>query len=149
MSTLTRWNPTRAFFGPSLINDFDRLFGTLTPRLSGGEDVSETSWVPAADIKETEKALHVELDLPGLAKEDIDISLEDNVLTVSGERRFVKEETKQNVHRMERFYGKFSRSFRLSRNVDRDGVKATFRDGVLALELPKTPEAQARQIKIH
>lgn len=142
MNGMTRWTPARP-----LDRLFDEFFTGLRP--AGHEDMSVTRWTPAADIKETEDALFVCVDLPGLLKEDIDISLESGVLTVSGERRFTKDDSKETYHRLERFRGQFQRSFRLPRNIDRGEVKASFIDGLLTLELPKTEDAKPRQIEIN
>lgn len=149
MSALIRTTPSRAL-GP-FTSPFDRLFEDFFAplRRTGDEDITVTSWVPAADIKETDDALVVELDLAGVKKEDVDISLEQNLLKVTGERRHESEESKQGYHRVERFYGQFSRSFRLPRHVDPAKVKASMKDGVLHLELPKTEEARPRQIAIN
>lgn len=151
MSGIVRWSPSSrplgTSFGPNLSRWIDDAF-TSTGR-GAEEDASATNWAPATDIKETDEALFVQVELPGLAKEDIEVSLEAGVLTVGGERRFTKNEPKETYHRMERFYGNFSRSFRLPRNVDAGSVSATFADGLLTLELPKTEDARPRHIAIH
>ncbi len=151
MSGITRYTPAshllaNRFFGPGFSRVFDEFF---TPGGAGEEDVSLTNWTPAADVKETDTAVFIYVELPGLLKEDVDVSLEAGVLTVSGERRFVKDDTKESYRRLERFYGKFSRSFRLPRTVEAGKVKATFADGLLALELPKSEVARPRQIEIN
>jgi HSP20 family protein len=145
MSALIRTTPSRAFF------PFDRFFEDFfTPMRRGDEDVTvTTSWMPAADIRETDEALIVELELAGVKKEDVGVSLEQNVLSVTGERRHESEEAKQGLHRVERFYGQFSRFFRLPHHVEPGMVKASMKDGVLRLELPKTAEARPRQIAIN
>lgn len=150
MTTLTRCAPTSPFFnrtGTGLSRLFDDF---LSQGLHAGadEDIG-ARWTPSADIKETEEALFVQVELPGLLKEDINIALESGVLTVSGERRFVKDDSKENYHRLERLYGKFSRSFRLPRNLETSQVKANFENGLLTLEMPKTDEAKPRQIEIN
>jgi HSP20 family protein len=151
MNGIVKWNPSSRLlgqaFGPNLSRFLDDAFERSARGLE--EDASATNWAPAADIKETEAALFVQVELPGLTKEDIDVSLEANVLTVSGERRFTKDESKETYHRLERFYGKFSRSFRLPRKVDAGSVKASFADGLLVLELPKTEESRPRHIAIN
>ena len=136
------------FFGPF----FERFFGTdplrmeLTPWT---EDLSNRTWMPAVDIRETEEAYEVAAELPGMSKKDINITLEDNVLTLSGERRFEKESEKDNYHRIERAYGSFSRSFTLGHGVDSEGVKAAFKDGVLTITVPKREESKPRKIAIN
>ena len=149
MSTLIRTHPSCS--PDPFTSHFERLFeGFLTPvQRAGDEDVTVTNWVPSADVKETEAALLVELELAGVKKDDVEISLEKNVLKVTGERRHESEESKQGFHRVERSYGTFSRSFRLPRHVDPAQVKASMQDGVLRLELPKTEEARPRQIAIN
>ena len=148
MSELMRWSPATSVFDRAFGPMFNRAFGDLVPSWGERDDVGLTNWAPAADIKETDDALFVNVELPGMSKDDIDVALEAGVLTVSGERRFSKDETKENYHRVERFYGKFSRSFRLPRNVDATQVKASYADGLLTLELPKAEEARPRQIAI-
>lgn len=151
MSGIVRWNPSNRLLGPTFGSSLSRLIDEAFARSGRDfeEDASPSSWAPAADIKETEEALFVQVELPGLHKEDIAVSLEENVLTISGERRFTKDEAKETYHRLERFYGKFSRSFRLPRNVDAGSVSASFADGLLTLELPKSEEARPRHIAIN
>lgn len=150
MSGIVRWNPTSSsLFDRALGQGFGRLMDDFfsSPGRGQEEDVSATRWAPATDIKETEDAIFAYVELPGMRKKDIDVSVENNVLTVSGERGF--DESKASFHRVERFYGKFSRSFRLPRNVDAGKVKAHFADGLLTLELPKSEESKPRQIAIN
>lgn len=151
MNSIVRWNPRTNLlertFGPGFGRVFDD-FVTGSGRIAE-DDVAATSWAPAADVKETADSLFVYVELPGLQKDDIDVSLDSGVLTVRGERRFVKDDTKETYHRQERFFGKFSRSFRLPRNVDSGHVRAGFADGLLTLELPKSEEAKPRQIEIN
>lgn len=147
MTGIVRWNPSNPLLGPGFGRLVDDFFGASGRGRE--EDVGSTSWMPAADVKETEDAIFVHVDLPGLDKDAIDISLEAGVLTIRGERGFSENESRDQYHRLERFYGKFSRSFRLPRNVVVDKVQATFTDGVLTLELPKSEEARPRQIAIN
>lgn len=134
-------------FGPSLQRFFDDFFESA-PASGDRESFTQASWIPAVDVKETEDGLTVYVELPGVKKDDITISLEDNVLAVAGERRFERDEKRDNFHRVERSFGKFSRSFRLPANVQGDKVDASFKDGVLVLSLPKAEEAKPRQIAI-
>jgi HSP20 family protein len=137
-----------AFFGPFL----ERFLGSdpfravLAP--AGTEELSNRGWVPAVDIKETEEAYVIHAELAGLKKDDITITLENNVLRLSGERRFEKKESKDNFHRIERAYGSFSRAFTLGSGVAPDKVKAEFEDGVLTLTVPKAEETKPRKISI-
>jgi len=151
---LTRRTPTTPylsrdpFFGPF----FERIFNSDPFRgesLVWSEDLTDRPWKPAVDVKETKDAFVLEAELPGLAKDDIHITLEDSVLRLSGERRFEKEEEKDNYHRIERAYGSFSRSFTLGSGVDATKVAAAFKDGVLTVTVPKAEESKPRQIDIH
>jgi HSP20 family protein len=137
------------FLGPL----FARFFGTEPFRaelaLPWSEDLSNRTWSPAVDVKETAEAYVLSAELPGLEKKDIHITLEDSVLTLAGERRFEKEADKDNYHRIERAYGSFTRSFTLGGGVDGEKVQAAFKDGVLTVTVPKTEETRPRQIEIH
>lgn len=112
------------------------------------EELSNRTWMPAVDIRETAEAFLVSAELPGLSRDDINITLEDSVLTLSGERRFEKEAEKDNYHRIERSYGSFSRSFTLGSGVEAEKVKASFKDGVLTVTVPKREESKPRKISI-
>jgi HSP20 family protein len=146
---LTRWNPT-----PDLARDrFSRLIeeafnDMLRPYGGQGENVSSRSWTPAVDIRETAEALTLAMDLPGLRKEDVAITLENNVLTVAGERKLDTEQSNETYHRLERTYGAFTRSFTLAPTVSGDKVAADFKDGVLTITLPKVEESKPRRIDI-
>ena len=105
-------------------------------------------WAPAVDIRETEDALQMQVELPGIAKEDVKLEVKDGVLTVSGERRYEKDVKEENVHRIERAYGHFTRSFSLPRNVNAETVEATMKDGVLHVKLPKLDSAKPKAIAI-
>lgn len=136
------------FFGPF----FDRFFGTDPFRAEltfpWRENLADRAWMPAVDVKETDEAFVLIAELPGLSKKDIHITLEDGVLTLAGERRFEKEENKDNYHRIERAYGSFNRSFSLGGGVEADKVQAAFKDGVLTVSVPKAAETRPRQIEI-
>lgn len=143
---ITRWSPA-----PDLFRDrFSRLFDQMLDE--GGrpstEEFSNRSWMPAMDIRETEDALILEAELPGIDKSDVQLSLENNVLTLSGERKFEKDVEKESFHRIERAYGSFSRSFSLPRNVRTEDASASFDNGVLRVELPKVDEAKPRRVEI-
>lgn len=105
-------------------------------------------WVPAVDLGQSEDAYLVVVDLPGLEKKDITLTIEQNTLSISGERTFETKEDGPSFDRVERSYGKFSRSFQLPSNVDPAGVKASFKNGVLTIQVPKAEEAKSRQIVI-
>jgi HSP20 family protein len=146
-TALTRWAPSS-----DLVRDrFSRLFeGAFNDMLRPfeAEGVSDRAWAPAVDIRETDDDVTLLVDLPGMKKEDVDVTLENNVLTVSGERKFDREESNDNYHRIERSYGSFTRSFTLNQNVHTDKVDANFKDGVLTISLPKEEQAKPRRISI-
>jgi HSP20 family protein len=127
---------------------FDQALTGAFPRDVFGIDNSTRTWVPAVDIRETPEALMVYAEVPGLSRDDIQITLENNVLTLSGERRFEKDTKEQDWHRIERSYGTFSRSFGLPNNVDPEKVEASFKDGVLLVKIAKAEMARPRKIAI-
>ncbi len=129
---------------------FDRVFDNFwndSDFVAGGE-AGRRTWVPAVDIFESDESFVATADLPGLKKDDIDVSIEDNVLTVSGERKFEKGGDEGTFRRVERSYGSFRRSFTLPRGVDPSKVGAKFEDGVLTLTLPKSEMAKSRKITV-
>ena len=144
---ITRWSPGSDLMRERVNRLFQQAFGDA---LTGdeSEEMSSRSWTPAVDIAESDDRLTLYAELPGLAKEDVDITLEDSVLTIKGERRFEREETEESFHRIERAYGAFHRSFHLPSNVVADKVQAAFADGVLRIDIPKQEEAKPRKIKI-
>ncbi len=134
--------------GPTLNRVLEDFFRRATPQAEAGEEeVVQSTWTPAVDVKETDDSLQLYVELPGIDKNKVDISLESGVLTVSGERHF-EEGERESYRRVERAYGLFNRSFRVPRDVDSSQVTATYRDGVLHLELPKAEAAKPRQIEI-
>ena len=147
-NALTRWPRTEGLFQT---RSMDRLFNEALRDWFGQwaspEDMGDQVWHPSVDIKETDNELTLIVDLPGLEKKDVQLSLDNNVLTIKGERRFEHEE-KENYHRLERAYGMFSRTFTLPRNVKADAVNASFKSGVLKIDLPKIEEARPKQIEI-
>lgn len=151
MSGIVRWTPSSNLLDRTFGSGFSRMMDEFfsAPTRAREEDVSSSTWAPAADVRETDGSIFVYVDLPGLKKDDIAVSLESGVLTIHGERPFGDRDAKDQYHRLERFYGKFSRSFRMPRTVDAGKVHATFADGVLTLELPKTEESRPRQIAIN
>lgn len=125
---------------------FEEGFG-LAP-FGGEESWSLSSWTPACDIYETENEIVVKAELPEVKKEDVQVSLENNVLAIRGERKFVDETKRENYHRIERSYGEFVRSFTLPTSIDSNGIGAEFKDGVLRVTLPKREEAKPKQIEV-
>ena len=138
MTTLVRWNPW-SNFGP-LARTFERSFDR-------SEDFSGI-WSPPVDIFDNDSEIVLKAELPGLKKEDIDINVEDNLLTLHGERKREKEVNDKGVFRSERVYGSFSRSFTLPTTVSAGKINASYKDGLLTISLPKAEEAKPRQIAI-
>lgn len=125
-----------------LFRGFEEAFGL--PEAARRERRAGTT-VPSVDIAETDDELQVSVDLPGLEEKDLEVTVEDDTLTVRGEKKQEREEKKRDYHLVERSYGEFSRSIPLPRGIDRDRVKATFKNGVLKVSLAKTPEAKSNR----
>ena len=143
---IVRWEPFRDLVTAQ--RDFDRLFReAFAPRL-GDAELSTRSWAPAVDIYETEDAIILKAELPGIDSKDAEVRVEDNTLYLKGERKFEKEVNEQNYHRVERSYGSFARSFSLPNSINADKVKAEYKDGMLTLTMPKREEAKPKTIKI-
>jgi HSP20 family protein len=126
----------------------NRLFDDTGRGWRADEPAATTSWSPSVDIFETEGEIIVKAELPGLERKDIVLHLENNVLTLRGERKFEKETKEENYHRIERSYGNFSRSFSIPATVDDEKIRADYKDGVLKIALPKKEQAKPKQIKI-
>jgi HSP20 family protein len=124
------------------------MFGDRPSRGIEGEELSFAEWAPAVDIQETEKEYVIKADLPEVKKEDVKVEFEDGVLTVEGERRQEKEEKGKKFHKIERGYGKFVRRFALPTEVDGTNVSAEFKDGVLNVHLPKSPNGKPKAIAV-
>jgi len=144
--TLIRWEPAREL--SSLQSDVNRLFNAFFDTPAGGNGASLRRWVPAMDLVETEDHFILRADLPGLTDKDVSIELEDNVLTVSGERQAEHEDTREGYFRVERATGSFSRSLTLPEGVDADAVQASFENGVLEVRIPKPEERKPRKVAI-
>ena len=143
---IVRWEPYRDLV--SAQRDFDRLFREAFSPMHGETEVSTRSWAPPVDIYETEDAIVLKAELPGIDPKDVEVRVEDNNLYLKGERKYEKEVNEQNYHRVERSYGTFARSFSLPNSISADKVKAEFRDGMLTLTMPKREEAKPKTIKI-
>jgi HSP20 family protein len=130
----------------SLQDEMTRLFAGVAP--SNREEFMSGGWAPNVDIFENKDHLVLEADLPGMKREDIDLSIENNVITLHGERKFEKKAEGDNYHRVERSYGSFTRSFTLPQTVSSEGVQAEFKNGVLRVSLPKREETKARKIEV-
>jgi HSP20 family protein len=144
-TTLNRWEPFRG--AATLQEQVNRLFGNVLEH--SGEESNLTSWAPAVDIYETAHELVVKADLPEVDPKELDIRVENNLLTIRGERKFEKKVSEDNYLRVERAYGSFSRSFSLANTVDAGAIKADYQNGVLTLTIPKREEAKPKQIKVN
>lgn len=133
----------------SLFPDFDHMMAGFFRPMGDLPTMSPAGWTPAVDVQETDDAYLLEAELPGLNKDDVNVSFEDGVLTLTGERKFEEETEEKNYRRIERRYGTFSRSFNLGRHIDSDKVEATFKDGLLTVTVPKTEAVKPRTIEIH
>ena len=143
---VVRWDPFRDL---NLLQDrMNRLFDDAGRGWRADEPAAPTTWSPAVDIFETEAEIIVKAELPGMERKDISLHLENNVLSLRGERKFEKETKDENYHRIERSYGAFSRSFAIPATVDEEKIRAEYKDGVLNIVLPKKEQARPKQIKI-
>lgn len=141
-----RWDPFRDL---NMLQDrMNRLFEDAGRGARSEEPSSTTIWSPAVDIYETENEIVVQAELPGMDRKDITLHLENNVLTIRGDRKFQKETKEDNYHRIERSYGGFSRSFSIPTTVDEEKIRADYKDGVLKVALPKKEQAKPKQIQI-
>ena len=145
MATIARLEPFR---GLSAFQDqFNRLFSDTFR--NPAEESALTTWAPAVDIYETPNELVVKADLPDVNEKDIDVRVENNLLTIRGERKFEKSVSEENFLRVERTYGSFSRSFSLPNTVNAEGIGAQYKNGVLTVTLPKREESKPRQVKVN
>lgn len=143
-TSVIRWDPFRNLSG--LQEQVNRLFESNF-RVQADESAL-TTWAPSVDIYETENELVLKADLPEVAEKDIDIHVENNMLTVRGERKFEQKVKEENYLRVERAYGSFSRSFSLPNTVDTEAIKAEYKSGVLTVLMPKRAESKPKQVKI-
>ncbi|MFI5097805.1 MAG: Hsp20/alpha crystallin family protein [Candidatus Acidiferrales bacterium] len=144
-ATLSRFEPFRG--ATTLQDQINRLLNEAFDRTS--DEANLTTWAPAVDIYETEHELVVKADIPEIKPEELDIRVENNILTIRGERKFEKEVSENNYLRVERSYGSFSRSFSLANTVNAEAIKADYKNGVLTLSIPKREEAKPKQIKVN
>jgi HSP20 family protein len=143
-----KWEPFR-----DMDDVFDRFFAETMrrwPRQGGEAPQQAREWAPVADVSETDGEYVIKAELPEVRKEDVSITVQDGVLTLSGERKQEKREDTEKVHRVERFYGSFARRFALPENADEQSIRAESRNGVIVIRIPKQPvvEPQPRQIQI-
>jgi HSP20 family protein len=145
VSSITRWDTYQGF--SNLQEQVSRLFEGTFPRRS--DNSGSTSWAPAVDIYETENELVVKADLPDVSEKDLDVRVENNMLTIRGERKFEKKVEQESYLRVERTYGTFSRSFRLPDTVNSEAIKADYKNGALTVTLPKRAESRPKQVKVN
>lgn len=145
LNPMIRWTPSNAYLSARepLFKLIDSVLGDAQ-----SEEMAARNWVPPVDVQETDEAYKLHAELPGLSKEDIEITLENNVLRLAGERKFERDVKKESFQRIERTYGSFTRSFALPSQVNAEGVQATFENGVLTVVVPKKEQAKPRQISI-
>ena len=132
----------------SLQDEMNRLFNSNFPSRYSQEDMVSGGWTPSVDIYETEDEIVLEAELPGMKREDFEVSIENNVVTLKGERNFEKKEENENYHRVERAYGSFTRSFSLPSSVSPENTNADFSNGILRVTLPKQEETKTHKIEI-
>jgi len=146
MTVITRWDPFREF--STLQDRMNRLFRESYGPEGREEALATTSFAPAVDVYEDEHNVTLKIEVPGIDEKDIDVRIENNVLTVHGERKFEKDEKEENFRRVERQYGSFTRTFTLPTTVDAEKVSAHYDKGILKVALPKKAEAKPKQIKV-
>jgi len=140
------FDPFRGMF--DLQRRINQLFDN-SASTAPGEGIALSTWTPAVDIYEDDSAFLIKLELPEVSREDVKVNLNDNTLSINGERRFENEDKRDGYHRVERSYGQFYRSFTLPPNVDTQSINAQFKDGMLRLTLPKKEEAKPKQIQVN
>src|SRR6266480_5719825 len=143
---IVRYDPFRDL--RSLQEEVNRLFTGNVGRSFDEEGIARGAWSPSVDIYENKEQIVLEAELPGMNREDFDLSVENNVITLRGERQFEKKDESDNYHRVERSYGSFTRSFTLPQTVSAEGATAEYSNGVLRVTLPKREETKARRIEI-
>ncbi len=139
MNTLSIWNP---------IHEMDELFHNRLASVLGGEGLQSVAWSPVVDIEESAEAYTIRAELPGLSKEKVKVTVENGVLTLSGERDLERRVETKTFHRVERSHGTFTRSFTLPEDVDAESVVANFKDGLLEIQIAKREEALPKSIEV-
>lgn len=144
---IVRWNPFREM--ESMLDQYARTFGRPALGREGGQEVISTSdWSPAVDISETDKEYLIKVEVPGIKKDDVKVTVHAGVLTIKGERKSEKEDKGEKYHRIERYYGSFARSFTLPDNVNEDQVRAEHKDGMLMVHLQKQEPSKPKSIEV-
>jgi HSP20 family protein len=147
MTMLTRWDPFREFV--TIQDRMNRLFRDSYGPEGKDESLTTTAFAPPVDVYEDEHNVTLKIEVPGIDEKDIDVRIENNTLTVHGERKFEKEEKEENYRRVERQYGSFTRTFSLPNTVNQESVQADYDKGVLKVKLAKKAEAKPKQIKVN
>jgi HSP20 family protein len=147
MTFVTRWDPFREFV--TLQDRMNRLLRDSRGSEGQDESLTSTAFAPPVDVYEDEHGVTLKIEVPGIEEKDIDVRIENNTLTVHGERKFETEEKEENFRRVERQYGSFTRTFTLPNTVDQESVQADYEKGVLKIKLAKKQEAKPKQIKVN
>jgi HSP20 family protein len=147
MTVIARWDPFREF--STLQDRMNRLFRESYGPEGRDEALTTSQFAPPVDVYEDEHNITLKVEVPGIDEKDIDVRVENNILTVHGERKFEKEEKEENFRRVERQYGSFTRTFTLPSTVDAEKVQADYEKGILKIVLPKKAEAKPKQIKVN
>jgi len=145
--SIVRYDPFRDL--RTLQEEVNRLFSSNLTRGFGEEGIGRGAWNPSVDIYENKDQIVLEAELPGMKQDDFELTVENNVITLRGERQFEKKEDSDNYHRVERSYGSFTRSFTLPQTVSAEGATAEYNNGVLRVTLPKREETKARRIQVN
>jgi len=154
MSALTRWEPLSRWSPLKELEEMERRLSTIfgkTPSAMSGEKkeaITVAEWSPLVDITEDDKEYLIKADLPEVKKEDVKLTVQDDVMSISGERKYEKEEKGKKYHRVERAYGSFMRSFTLPEDADGSKVSAEYKEGVLKVHLPKSEKAKPKSIEV-
>ena len=151
MKSLVRWQPMQELTSlqRQMNRLFDSFFGRTTSPMPFEENLNDWEFGPPVDIYEDDQRLTFKVEVPGIDEKDIKVEVENNMLTVNGERKLEKDIKEENFRRMERHYGAFSRSFTIPNTVDPEKIEANYSHGVLAIQMPKRAEAKAKQIKVN
>lgn len=145
--TLIRWEPFREL--DDIFARYNPIFGRLPAgRMAGAEQSELPAWAPVANISETDAEYLIKAELPEVSKEDVKVTVDEGVITISGERRKEAEHKDEKVHRIESYYGNFSRSFRLPEDADVAAIQAESKNGILKVRVPKKPAARARTVEV-
>lgn len=148
--TLVKWNPARELM--SIEKEFNKLFNTFSNKFGisneGENEMENAVWAPLTDISEDHDNYYLNLDVPGVDKNDVKISYSNGNLVIKGERKDEKETKKSEYHRIERSFGKFFRSFTLPEKIKEDKIEAKFKDGALSIVIPKADEVKPREIEV-